>query len=104
MSPARLQFNSDKSQGDERLSKSDKKWPRPGDILIHKFRHQPGKVVAEVLIVDQSSGRISVKVDGVVFGSLSAAAKSISGHATNGWIFWGLKSQKPSAQIHSSSR
>lgn len=75
------------------MSTIDKRWPSPGDRLVHRFRRRAGEVVAEVLSVNQQSGKISVKVNGEVYRSLSAAGKSVSGHATNGWIFWGLKSQ-----------
>ena len=35
------------------------------------------------------TGGVAVKVGATIYPSLSAAA--ITGHATNGWIFWDLK-------------
>jgi hypothetical protein len=34
---------------------------------------------------------VAVKIGDTTYRSLSAAATAITGHATNGWIFWGLK-------------
>lgn len=73
---------------------SSKRWPKPGERLIHKFRRQAGEAVAEVVSVNVESGNITVRYDGKNYGSLSAAAKSASGFESNGWIFWGLKPQK----------
>ena len=72
---------------------SSKRWPEPGDQLVHKIRGRDGEVVAEVLSVNRDNGNVSVKIGGEVYTSLSAAAKSIGGYETNGWIFWGLKTQ-----------
>ncbi len=72
----------------------DKTWPSPGDRLLHRFRRRPGEVVAEVLSVDVKAGKVAVRVDGVDYTSLSAAAEAIGGGRTNGWIYWGLKKQK----------
>jgi hypothetical protein len=41
--------------------------------------------------VDRDTGRVAVKVGDTTYRSLSGAASAITGHATNGWIFWGLK-------------
>lgn len=73
----------------------DKKWPKAGDRLTHKFRKKSGQVVAEVLSVDKKSGLIELRIDGQVYPSLSAAAQALSGSATNGWTYWGLKKQNP---------
>jgi|GEM_PF-1323816 len=72
----------------------DKTWPEVGDKLVHQFRKNPRKVVAEVVSVDRESGTISVRIGSQTFSSLSAAAQSLTGLATNGWIYWGLKKQK----------
>jgi hypothetical protein len=48
-------------------------------------------VEAEVVSVDCTTGRVAVKVGDTTYRSLSTAATAITGHATNGWIFWGLK-------------
>lgn len=68
-----------------------KRWPAPGDLLTHRWRKQSGEVTAEVLSVDLDTGGVVVRVGEVVYPSLSAAATAQSGHATNGWVFWGLK-------------
>jgi hypothetical protein len=73
----------------------DKKWPKVGDKLEHKFRKKSGKVVAEVVSVDKKSGSVSLRVGKEQFPSLTAAAQSLSGFATNGWTYWGLKKQRP---------
>ena len=70
---------------------SDKKLPQPGDRLTHHFRKKQGEVTAEVISVDPKSRKIVVKVDDTTYSSLSAAGQAVSGHPTNGWIFWGLK-------------
>jgi hypothetical protein len=71
----------------------NKNWPKPGDKLIHRFRKTSEFVEAEVVSVDKPTGKVSVLVDGVEYGSLSGAATYISGHPSNGWIYWGLKKQ-----------
>ncbi len=71
----------------------DKSWPKPGDRLIHRFRKKSGFVEAEVISVDKPTGKVSVLVNGVKYSSLSEAATSISGHRSNGWLYWGLKKQ-----------
>ena len=70
---------------------SEKKLPRPGDRLVHRFQKKPGGVTAEVVSVDPATGKVAVRVCGSTYPSLSAAARAITGHRTNGWIFWGLK-------------
>lgn len=73
---------------------NEKKWPKAGDKLVHKFRNKSGSVVAEVISVDKKNQAIVLKVGDQVFPSLSAAAQSISGWACNGWTYWGLKKQR----------
>jgi uncharacterized protein (DUF697 family) len=72
----------------------EKTWPKPGDRLVHKFRKRAGEIEAQVISVDRDSGRIAVEVDDKIYPTLSAAGSAISGHATNGWTYWGLKKQK----------
>ena len=69
----------------------EKTWPKPGDRLTHRFRKRQGQVEAEVVSVDRTTGRVAVKVGDTTYRSLSTAAAALTGHATNGWIFWGLK-------------
>ncbi|EME5140831.1 DUF2924 domain-containing protein [Pseudomonas aeruginosa] len=73
----------------------DKKWPRVGEKLIHQYRKKPGYAEAEVVSVDKKSGAISLRVGDQVYPSLSSAAQALSGAAANGWIYWGLKKQRP---------
>jgi hypothetical protein len=49
---------------------------------------------AVVLQADEQAGTLTVRVGNETFSSLSAAASSITGKATNGWIYWGLKKQR----------
>lgn len=76
------------------VAPAPKRWPMVGDRLVHRFRRRSGEVVGHVLSIDQTSGRISVRVGKKVYGSLSAAATDVMGHEVNGWIFWGLKKPK----------
>ena len=76
------------------MSKNIKRWPAAGDVLVHKFRNRPGRVVARVITVDRDSGRVAVEVEGFRYLSLSAAASAIAGCRQNGWIYWGLKQQQ----------
>lgn len=71
-----------------------KTWPREGDRLVHRFRKKEGEVVAEVLSVDRKTGKVAVRVGKKTYPSLSAAASAVTGRATNGWVFWGLKKQE----------
>ena len=73
---------------------SERQWPKPGDRLVHRFRKRPGEIVAEVVSVDKHSGKVAVRVEGKDYPTLSAAAANVTGHATNGWVFWGLKKQR----------
>ena len=69
--------------------------PKRGDVLVHVFRGRPGEVRARVADVDEDTGRVTVNIGSKTYPSLSAAARAITGHPTNGWIFWGLKKQTP---------
>jgi hypothetical protein len=68
-------------------------WPTPGQILVHRLRKRNGEITARVLEVERGLGLIRVEVNGTIYNSLSAAASAVSGHASNGWVFWGLKKQ-----------
>lgn len=76
--------------------------PKIGDQLVHKFRKKPGSVVAKVISVDAESGEVSVQIEGKTYASLSAAAQAISGHASNGWTYWGLEKQRPKSRLKTS--
>lgn len=71
----------------------DRQFPKPGDRLIHIFRKRPGQVEVEVVDVDRERGFVSVRMGGKIYPTLSAAAKEVAGHASNGWVYWGLKKQ-----------
>lgn len=75
--------------------KIEKIWPAVGDKLVHNFRKKSGSVVAEVLSINKENEEIVLRIGEDVFPSLSAAAHSISGAQSNGWVFWGLKKQNP---------
>ena len=64
--------------------KSDKQMPEVGKLLAHRFRKRPSEVVAEVISVDSNTGAVFVKVGDTVYPSLSAAARSVTRHSTNG--------------------
>ena len=68
--------------------------PEVGEVLVHRFRRQPGEIQAIVVRVNQERPSVAVQVDSKEYASLSAAATAISGTSRNGWIFWGLKKQK----------
>ena len=72
-------------------SLSELKLPQPGDRLVHTFRKSQRQVVAEVILVDEKTLKVAVRVGAINYSSLSAAAEAQTGHHTNGWIFWGLK-------------
>jgi len=63
-------------------------FPNPGTILTRSFR---GKIFqATVVSINQDIGTVAVDLDGKSYGTLSAAAKSITKYPVNGWMFWGL--------------
>jgi hypothetical protein len=57
--------------------------PPPGKEFKHTF-----KGVSHTMTVVSEGGRTMYRVGGRVFKSPSAAAKSVAGHAVNGWKFW----------------
>lgn len=76
----------------------EKRWPKVGEKLVHRFRKSPGEAVAEVVSVNRKTGVVSVRVGNEVYSSLSSAAKAVSGASANGWTYWGLKKQVPPGQ------
>ena len=54
----------------------DKKWPRVGDRLVHRFREERGEVMAEVIATDHKTGRIALQIGKRQYESLSAAAQA----------------------------
>jgi hypothetical protein len=74
--------------------------PKPGERLIHRFRKREGEVIAEVVSVDPITEKVVVRGGETTYSSLSAAGHAIAGHATNGWIFWGLKKQVNRTRSH----
>ncbi|WP_143131324.1 DUF4357 domain-containing protein [Noviherbaspirillum humi] len=76
----------------------EKLLPKIGDKLIHNFRKREGCITAEVISVDAKRGNVTLKIGQEIYSSLSSAAQAISGHANNGWTYWGLKKQKPKKQ------
>jgi hypothetical protein len=60
--------------------------PPVGTTLAATYRGQP-YTAAIVEAKDRPAGR-AVKYGDQLFPSLSAAAKAVTGHPTNGWLFW----------------
>jgi hypothetical protein len=62
-----------------------KKRPNPklGRKFVKEYKHQIYK-----LKVVKGNGGIGYKLEGIVYSSPSAAAKSITGSEVNGWKFW----------------
>ena len=67
----------------------DRQLPPIGTVLTHEFRGRGGKRVVATVVEAQGfpEGR-SVRLDGKLYRSLSAAAASLTGRPTNGWTFW----------------
>jgi len=60
--------------------------PAPGTALTGRFKGQTYSATI-VEAEDVPAGRM-VEYDGECYPSLSAAAKAITGHSINGWLFW----------------
>jgi hypothetical protein len=60
--------------------------PPVGTTLTARHKGEPHTAVI-VDAKDRPAGR-AVKYGDQLFGSLSAAAKRVTGHSTNGWVFW----------------
>jgi len=57
-----------------------------GTTLTATYRGQ-GHTAVIVEAKDRPAGR-AVKYGDQLFASLSAAAKAVTGHSANGWVFW----------------
>jgi len=60
--------------------------PPVGTTLAATHKGQPYTAIV-VEAEDRPSGR-AVKYGDQLFASLSGAAKAVTGHPTNGWLFW----------------
>ena len=60
--------------------------PPVGTTLTARHKGQPPTAVI-VEAKDRPGGR-AVEYGDQLFASLSAAAKAVTGHSTNGWLFW----------------
>jgi hypothetical protein len=60
--------------------------PPVGTTLTGRSRGQSHTAVI-VEAKDRPAGR-AVECGDQLFASLSAAAKAVTGHSTNGWVFW----------------
>jgi hypothetical protein len=60
--------------------------PPVGTTLTARHKGEPHTAVI-VEAKDHPSGR-AVECGDQLFASLSAAAKAVTGHPTNGWLFW----------------
>ena len=60
--------------------------PPVGTTLTARHKGQPHTAVI-VEAKDRPAGR-AVKYGDQLFASLSAAAKAVTGHSANGWLFW----------------
>jgi hypothetical protein len=64
------------------------KLPQVGTVFEKSFRGQTTR--AKVVSIDKSKGRVELEVNGKQYQSPSAAARALTGHETNGWVFWGI--------------
>jgi hypothetical protein len=60
--------------------------PPKGTTLTATYKGQPHTATI-VEAKDRPAGR-AVKYGDQLFASLSAAAKAVTGHSANGWLFW----------------
>jgi hypothetical protein len=60
--------------------------PPVGTTLAATYKGEPHTATV-VEAKDRPSGR-AVKYRDQLFASLSAAAKAVTGHSANGWLFW----------------
>jgi hypothetical protein len=60
--------------------------PPVGTTLTARHKGEPHTAVI-VEAKDRPAGR-AVEYGDQLFASLSAAAKAVTGHSTNGWLFW----------------
>lgn len=60
-------------------------------VGTHLKATHKGKDYTAEIVQDKEADRPMVKLGGKLFRSLSTAAASVTGHAMNGWTFFGLK-------------
>jgi hypothetical protein len=59
----------------------------PGTRLVGRYKH----VEHFATVIEGEKGGLRYRLeDGREFGSPSAAGTALTGHACNGWVFWGL--------------
>jgi hypothetical protein len=63
----------------------DARLPAPGSVITRKWRGR------DLRLVVRDDG---FEIDGVVYGSLSEAARGVTGQRWNGPLFWGLRERK----------
>ena len=63
----------------------DPRLPSPGTVLLREYR---GRELRLAVLDD------GYELDGVRYGSLSAAARAVTGSRWNGRLFWGLTKRK----------
>lgn len=63
--------------------------PAVGTQLTHRYK---GRTFVANIVADAASreGR-AVAFDGKRYATLTAAARSITGYAVNGWVFWNTR-------------
>lgn len=59
--------------------------PKPGSTFKREYQDKTYN-----LLVVEHNGRVLYRMNGVSFNSPSAAAKSLTNHAVNGWVFWAM--------------
>ena len=60
--------------------------PAPGTTLTGRFKGQTYS--ATIVEAEASPTGKAVEYGGKRYPSLSAAAKAVTGHSINGWLFW----------------
>ena len=70
------------------VSKKRTVFPEIGAKLVGRSRGRTYE--ATVVGVRRNVGRVEIEMGGRRYSSLSAAAREVLGHQTNGWVFWGL--------------
>ncbi len=68
--------------------RTESEFPKTGATLTGRSRGRT--YTAKVVSVDFKTGFVKVELEGKLYKSLSAAARSITGNEESGWVFWGL--------------
>ena len=68
--------------------KTARQLPPVGTTLTARHKGQPHTAV--IVEAKERPGGRAVKYGDQLFPSLSAAAKAVTGHSANGWLFWRL--------------